>query len=107
MGQVTKNYTFASGQGVIAEQFNSNYDTIYNEFNGKIDNTNLKDGAGIVDTKLATITSANKVAISALVATNQVKGDIIYYTGSVWARLATGAAGTYLTMVSGLPTWSS
>jgi hypothetical protein len=108
MGQVSKTYTFASGASILAEEFNTNYDTLYTEFNGKIDNTNIKTGAGITDDKLATITSANKVNISALTITGQKPGDITYFNGSAWSRLGTGAPGTYLKVNSAgtAPEWA-
>jgi hypothetical protein len=108
MGQVSKTYTFASGASILAEEFNTNYDTLYTEFNGKIDNTNIKTGAGITDDKLATITSANKVNISALTITGQKTGDITYFNGTAWTRLGTGAAGTVLRVNAGAtaPEWS-
>lgn len=52
MAQVTKNYTLSSGGQIKASEHNSNYDTIYNEFNGNIDNDNIKAAAGIVASKL-------------------------------------------------------
>jgi hypothetical protein len=106
MGQISKTYTFTAGGTVLASEFNTNYDTIYAEFNTKIDNSNIKSGAAIADTKLDTISTAGKVNLTALVVTNQQPGDIFYYTGSAWARLGTGAAGTTLTMASGIPSWA-
>lgn len=66
MSTITKTYTFATGATVVAAEHNTNYDTIYNEFNGSIDNNNIKANAAIVDTKLAQITTASKVHGTAL-----------------------------------------
>lgn len=52
MAQITKPYTFIGGGDIKASEFNSNYDTIYNEFNGNIDKDNIKSGAGIEASKL-------------------------------------------------------
>jgi hypothetical protein len=108
MGIVSKTYTFSAGAVVLAAEHNSNFDTIYNEFNGNISNANIKVGAAIADTKLDTITTASKVNLTALAVTGQQPGDIIYYDGSVWARLGTGAAGTTLTINAGTtaPEWA-
>lgn len=51
-GTVTKPYTFSAGQTIKASETNANYDTIYNEFNGNIDNNNVKAAAGIAQTKI-------------------------------------------------------
>lgn len=74
------------------------------EFYGIINNATVTDivnadisaSANIADSKLATITTAGKVNISALVATNQADGDVIYYNGSSWVRLGIGTAGQTL-----------
>lgn len=63
---ITRPNTFTAGTTVVAAQVNDNENTIYNEFNGNIDNANIKAAAGIVDTKLATILTAGKVNTSAL-----------------------------------------
>jgi hypothetical protein len=67
MSVVTKGYTFSAGAVIVASEHNSNFDTLYNDYNGNITNANFSASAGIVDTKLAQITTANKVASSALV----------------------------------------
>ena len=66
MGIITKPSTFSSGATAIAAQVNNDFDVVYNEINGGLDNDNIKASAGIVDTKLAQITSASKVDCSAL-----------------------------------------
>jgi hypothetical protein len=66
MAQITKPNTFTAGTTVVSAQVNSNFDTIYSEFNGNIDNNNIKAGAAIDDSKLATISTSGKVATSAI-----------------------------------------
>ena len=61
IGQIVKLYTFSAGATIIAAEHNANFDTIYNEFNGNIENANIKSTAAIVDTKLAQITTFGKV----------------------------------------------
>jgi hypothetical protein len=53
---------FQAGQPIIADDVNADFNTIYLEFNGGIDNTNIKVGAGIEDDRLDQIKTANKVA---------------------------------------------
>ena len=51
---------------VTKDKLNGLAANLVTEFNGSIDNSNLKAGAGIVDTKLATISTAGKVSGAAL-----------------------------------------
>lgn len=52
MGIITKTKTWADAENVTYTDLNADFDTIYNEFNGNIDNANIKAGAGISATKL-------------------------------------------------------
>lgn len=61
-------------------------------------NADLSSSAAIADSKLATITTAGKVNVSALVATSQAAGDITYFNGTSWTRLGLGTAGQTLTV---------
>ena len=63
---ISKPYTFSVGAVIVAAEHNSNFDTIYNAFNGNINNVNIVSGAGITDDKLAQISTAGKVSTSAL-----------------------------------------
>lgn len=80
--------TFSAGAVIIASQHNANFNAIFNDYNGFIDNTNIASGAAIaysklnlalgivnadinasaaiVDTKLAQITTASKVSGAAI-----------------------------------------
>jgi len=53
MATITKPYTFATGNLILASQFNETFDQIYAEFNGNIDNANIKASAGILGSKIA------------------------------------------------------
>lgn len=66
MALVTKTYTFVAGTTIVASEHNTNLDTLFNLVNGNIDNANIKASAGIVDSKLAQITTAGKVSGAAL-----------------------------------------
>jgi hypothetical protein len=59
--------TFVSGQLIVAAEMNSNFGLVNTEL-FSLDNDNIAGGAGIVDTKLAQITTGNKVDGSAIVA---------------------------------------
>src|SRR6266704_3035848 len=97
MSLITKPYTFSSGATIIASEHNSNFDTVYNDYNGGITDANIASNAGITDSKLAQITTASKVKVEALAATSQAQGDSIYFNGTNWVRLAAGTAGQGLT----------
>ena len=52
MGTISKPNTFSAGATIIASEHNSNFDTVYNEFNGNIENVNVKGSAAIANSKL-------------------------------------------------------
>lgn len=66
MATINKPYTFSAGGTIVAAEHNSNFDTIYNEFNGSISNANISGSAAISDSKLAQITTAGKVSGAAI-----------------------------------------
>ncbi len=72
MGTVSKPNTFAAAQTIVATEHNSNFDTIYNDYNGNITNANLSGSAGITDANLAQISSASKVSGAALTSLTSV-----------------------------------
>lgn len=57
MGVVSKPTTFVDGTVPTAAQFNGDFDTIYNEFNGNITNSNISASAAIAESKIAFNTS--------------------------------------------------
>lgn len=71
MALISKNFTFASGAIIVASQHNSNFDQLFNLVNGTLDTTNISASAGILDTQLATISTAGKVSGTAI-----TSGDI-------------------------------
>lgn len=46
-GTITKGKTWADNENVLYTDLNDNFDDIYNEFNGNIENANVKSGAAI------------------------------------------------------------
>lgn len=63
MGRIKKPYTFKTDQVITAAQLNAVFDVLYNEFNGSIDDSNIKEGANIDAAKLlnASITNGKLV----------------------------------------------
>src|SRR3990167_2235954 len=97
MAIIVKPNTFSAGATIIASEHNANFDVIYSDFNGNITKSNLAANAAIVDTKLATISTSQKVNTSALVTTSQVVGDILYAdTTTTYARKGIGGPTHFL-----------
>ena len=97
MSIVSKSYTFTAGATIVASEHNSNFDTIYNDYNGNIDNSNLSASAGIADSKLAQITTYAKVkgsAISDLATITSAAGAIPIANGGLGADLSTASLGS-------------
>ena len=69
MGLITKPNPTTNGTTADGAAASANWDTIYSEFNGNIDDNNIKPSAGIQDSKLATISSAGKVNTTAITGT--------------------------------------
>lgn len=72
MSLISIPFTFSVGAVIVASQHNSNFSTIYSDYDGNIDNTNIASNAAIVDTKLAQITTAGKVSGAALVSLGSI-----------------------------------
>lgn len=109
MATITKPYTFSAGATIIAAEHNSNFDTIYSDYNGNITNANLSASAAVVDTKLAQITTQGKVTLGALTIASQAQGDVMYASSAtVWTRLGAGTAGQALTTggAAANPAWA-
>jgi hypothetical protein len=53
MGLIVKSNTFSAGQTIIASQHNTNFDTLYTEINGELDNDNINASAAIAGTKIS------------------------------------------------------
>ena len=94
MAIISSPITFSSGEIITASDHNTNYGNIYTEFNGNIDNGNIKALAGIVDTKLAQITTAAKVNVSAITGilpTANMNTSNLFQTGMIilWSGATT------------------
>ena len=115
MALIVKNYTFSAGATIIAAEHNSNFDTIYTEFNGSIDNNNIKASAAIAGSKLgtlATITSASGIipAVNVSLATSYLASTGTAVILSVTATSANSAGWALLRFVGGgtgfVPYWT-
>lgn len=94
--------TFQAGAVIVASEHNANFSTIVNDYNGNITNANISASAAIADTKLASISTAGKVNISALTVASQAAGDIIVASSaSAWARKGMGTANQLIRVNSG------
>ena len=88
MALVSKPKTFSAGATIVASEHNSNFDTIYNDYNGNITNANVAAAAAIADTKLAQITTASKVSFTALDETSEAAGAVAGHDGSNWSSIS-------------------
>lgn len=52
MATIVKPFTFSAGATIIASDHNSNFDTIYSDYNGNITNANISGSASIANAKL-------------------------------------------------------
>lgn len=118
-------YTFSAGAVIIASQHNSNFSTIYSDYNGNIDNTNIVANAGIIYSKLILTgnivnadinssagiigskldltspgpigsTSANTGAFTTFKLGTTHQGDVLYDNGTSIIRLTPGTSGQFL-----------
>lgn len=93
MATITKGFTFAAGATIVASEHNNNFDILYNDYNGNIQNANFSASAAIVDSKLAQITTTSKVSNTALTVASHTNGDLFFYSGTnLWTRFARGTA---------------
>lgn len=67
MSLISIPYTFTVGAVIVASQHNSNFSTIYSDYNGNITDDNIAANAAISDSKLAQITTAGKVSGASLI----------------------------------------
>lgn len=88
MATITKPNTFSAGAVIVASEHNSNFDTIYNDYNGNITNVNIAAAAAIADTKLAQITTASKVNATALTETSEGAGTVLGHDGTNWSSIS-------------------
>jgi hypothetical protein len=70
MSLITKTYTFTAGTVISASEHNVNFDTLYSEINGQLDNSNIKSGAAIAGSKVTpTFTSSASITGNLTLAT--------------------------------------
>lgn len=96
MGKISKPFTWTVGATIVDTELNSVFDTIYAEFNGNIDNSNIKDGANIDGAKLLnTSITSNKIA------NNTLQDSLMDYTSVKVLRIGPNIAGNGLRVAKG------
>lgn len=114
MGLIVKPSTFSAGGTIVASEHNNNYDTVYNEFNGNIDNANVKAAAAILASK---IDMSSPPAIGGTVVGNASFGNLVATSGNL-ANITvsnlhvpignvTGVNGQFLRVTGTNLTWQS
>jgi hypothetical protein len=63
-GIITKPNTFSDGDTISAGEFNENFDTLFNDYNGSITNANISASAGITASKLSLTSITDNVSIN-------------------------------------------
>lgn len=104
MSLISLPWTFTVGAVIVASQHNSNFNTIYNDYNGGITTANISASAGIVDTQLANITTAGKVsgaALTSLASTPSGAGVLPSANGGVPSGCILMWSGTIATIPTG------
>lgn len=93
---ISRHTTYSTNSEVTSTNLNGNFDNAYNLVNGNIENVNIKAGAAIADTKLATISTAGKVSGAALTSLSSIPSGagtvpLANISGLVDANIAAGA----------------
>lgn len=104
MSLIVKPFTFSVGAVIIASQHNSNFDTIYTDYNGNITTANISASAAIADTQLAQVTTAGKVsgaALTSLSSTPSGAGVLPVVNGGIPSGVIMLWSGTIATIPSG------
>lgn len=89
MGTIIKPFTFADDGTVIHSDWNSCFDLLYTEFNGNIDNANIRAGANINGSKLL-----NASVVAAKLASTSIQDSHIDYTSVKVVRSGPNIGGT-------------
>lgn len=96
--------SFGPSTTAKSSEVNTDFNTIYSEFNGNIDNDNIKSSAAIVDTKLAQIATASKVHGSSITGLASVPAGAGVIPAANLTSVAQKGANSDITSLSGLTT---
>lgn len=114
MALITLPFTFSAGAVIIAAQHNSNFSTIYSDYNGNITNANIANSAGILASKLdlssppaigggspaagtfTTLSTTGLASLTSLLVGSVHQGDVLYDNGTSIVRLTPGISGQFL-----------
>ena len=97
MGRIIKPYVVASAQPLAHNRFNDNFQRIYDELDGNIDDSNIKASAGIVGTKFL-----NASIPGSKIPSNQIGDGALDYTSAKVTRMGPTISGFGLRMVGGV-----
>jgi len=91
MGTISKPYDFSANTTISSSQVDSNFDTIYNEFNGNIAAANLANDS-VTTTKIAdsNVTTA-KIADAAITSAKVATGMPVQVVNATYSAVATGS----------------
>jgi hypothetical protein len=89
MAIITKPHTFSPGAVILSTEHNSNFDTVYNDYNGGITNANISATASIAASKINLSSVAQTITLSAQ-PINFAKGADIISSSTVDIGSATG-----------------
>lgn len=95
MSLITKSYTFSAGATIVAAEHNTNFDTLYNEINGNLDNANIKASAQIANSKLNLATITQNVELQG---TNIISGGLTVTGNSTFAGTTIANLGAVTTV---------
>ena len=73
----------------------------------KTDTASLSNRIDLKLTKTDTASLSNRIDAKLSKPESTVNGDILYYNNNIWSRLPIGQEGQVLTVISGIPNWSS
>jgi hypothetical protein len=104
MALVTKPYTFTVGATIIAAQHNSNFDTLYNDYNGNITSANLSPTFSLTDSQVGQISTYGKIRGSAITEFNSTNSAAGYIPYANLPTISTSLTGTLPTFNGGTGT---
>lgn len=83
MSTIVKPFTFSAGATIVASEHNSNFDTLYSDYNGNITNVNISASAAIAASKLNLATIAQNMAMSSAILKTAKGADVASVAGTM------------------------
>lgn len=82
MGVITQQTTAVTGNTITAAVWNDEWSNIINEFNGNIENANIKAGAGIAYSKLSLTGSVTNADLAGSIAASKISDTAVTLTAT-------------------------